>query len=110
METLVDTLMYSEARGTTMSAGDRNASEIRAKAVTQRIRDEEMIQANTQPKLQSPSSSRFRTTLPKIAATNLGLDEGMSPDVWFDQSGLVVFDFRDELDTPSAEVATDGGE
>lgn len=93
-----------------MGANGRRAREVRIEAIKERISDEKMIRATTQPKLQSPSSSRFRTTLPKIAATNLSLSEGMSPEVWFDQCGLVVFDFRNELEESSPEVATDGGE
>jgi len=89
-----------------MTLDDRTAREIRRESVANRVDEQEMMEAYTEPRLQMPQESCFRTTVPKVVASNLGLSEGMTPTVLFDQSGLIVFDFRDEL----TEVATDGGE
>jgi len=86
-------------------SGRAGAREITRKRISARISDEDMIQADLSPTLQSRSRTGYHSTIPKVVATNLGLCEGMEPTVWFDSDGLVVFDFRGSL-----EVRTDGGE
>lgn len=88
-------------------AGRVGGREITRERISARISDGDMIQADLSPTLQSRSRTGYHSTVPKVVATNLGLSEGMQPTVWFDATGLVVFDFRTEL---QQEVATDGGE
>jgi len=89
-----------------MAAGERRPREITAQAIMESINNGEMMRADLEPKLQSRDPAGYQSTVPKIVATTLGLDGGECPTVWFDATGVVVFDFRDEL----TEVATDGGE
>lgn len=89
-----------------MAAGERKPREITSQAIMESINNGKMMRADLEPKLQSRDPAGFQSTVPKIVATTLGLDGGECPTVWFDATGVVVFDFRDEL----TEVATDGGE